>query len=184
MWLGLRWGIRGASLDQFTGMLGASDCEDLWTWIFGRCGLVEVGAEDGAEGALDGSEEGTGGEEGGDEDGEGGGGCYEGVVGGEPGDAYGYYVLGGAEGYVGDGLGAGGYGGADGGLGGVGGEGYGCSDGGGEDLHLGRELGAGVVGDESGDGDSDYGVDAVPDEVEGGDLVGDEFDCEEYSAGD
>ena len=86
--------------------------------------------------------------------------------------------------YVGDGFRAGGDGGADGGLGGVGGEGYGGSDGGGEDLHLGGEMCAGVVGDEGGDGDADYSVDAVPDEVEGGDFVGEEFYGEENSAGD
>ena len=41
-----------------------------------------------------------------------------------------------------------------------------------------------MIGDQGGDRDADDGVDAVPDEIEGGDLVGDELDDEEDGAGD
>ncbi len=41
-----------------------------------------------------------------------------------------------------------------------------------------------MVGDERCDRDSDEGVEEIPEEVEGGDLVGEEFDGEEDSAGD
>lgn len=106
------------------------------------------------------------------------------MVGREPGEADGYSVSCGAEGDVGDRLGTGSYGGADGCLGGVGGECNGCAQGGGEHLHLRSELRTGVVGDERGDRDADEGVKDIPEEVYGGDLVGEEFDGEEDGAGD
>lgn len=41
-----------------------------------------------------------------------------------------------------------------------------------------------MVGDERGDRDADEGVEQVPDHVEGGDLVGEELNCEEDGTGD
>ena len=106
-----------------------------------------------------------------------------GVMGCEPGEGDGGDVFTGGEGDVGHGLGAGGDEGAGGGLRGVGDGRDGGSGDGGEELHLGRELRGGLVGEQRGDGDADEGVGGVPDEVEGGDLVGEDFDGEE-EAGD
>jgi len=55
---------------------------------------------------------------------------------------------------------------------------------GGEELHLGRELRGGLVGEQCGDGDADEGVGGIPDEVEGGDFVGEDFDGEEHARDD
>jgi len=66
----------------------------------------------------------------------------------------------------------------------VGNQGYGGSEERGQELVLGGKLGGGLVGEESGDGDADESVQGVPDEVEGGDFVGEELDDEERGAGD
>lgn len=101
----------------------------------------------------------------------------------QPGEGDGGDVFAGGEGDVGDGLGAGGDEGSGGGFGGVGDSGDGGSGGGGEELHLRRELRGGLIGEERGYGDADEGMGGVPDEIEGGDLVGEDFDSEE-DAGD
>lgn len=107
-----------------------------------------------------------------------------GVVGGEPGEGDGGNVFAGRERDVRERLGAGGGDEcAGGGLGGVrdGRDGGSCD--GGEELHLRAELRGGLVGEQRGYGHADEGVGGVPDEVEGGDLVGEDFDGEE-DAGD
>lgn len=45
------------------------------------------------------------------------------------------------------------------------------------------ELAGRAVGEESGDGDANEGVERVPDEIEGWNLVSEEFDDEEGDAG-
>jgi hypothetical protein len=62
-------------------------------------------------------------------------------------------------------------------------QGDGGSEGGGEELLGGSELASGSVGKERGDGDANKGVEGAPDQVEGGDFVGEEFDGEERCAG-
>ena len=141
-------------------------------------------AAEAGEQAAEGAEEGAGGEDGGGEKDECGGGGGDGVVGGEPGDADGDGVFGGGEGDVREGFGAGGDGGADGVLGAVGEKRDAGAGGGGEQLHAGREVVGGLVGDEGGDGDANEGVEGVPDEIEGGDLVDDELGGEEQAGGD
>ena len=61
----------------------------------------------------------------------------------------------------------------------MGGEGDDGAECGGENLHLRAELRTGLVGDERSDGDADDGVEEIPDDVEPGDLVGEELDSEE-----
>lgn len=119
---------------------------------------------------------------GGEQD-ESGGGGGNGMVRRHPGEADGDDILGAREGDIRDGLRAGGDGRANGGFGAVGDQRDGGSEGGGEDLHLGRELRTGVIRDESGDGNADEGVEGVPEEVEAGDLVGDELGQEHGGAG-
>src|SRR5207302_4235666 len=51
-----------------------------------------------------------------------------------------------------------------------------------EQLMLWRELAGGAVGQESGHGDSDEGVKGIPDQIESGDLVGEELDREQCGA--
>jgi len=53
----------------------------------------------------------------------------------------------------------------------------------GQQLLGGSELGGGAVGQQGGDRDEDEGVERAPDQVEGGDLIGEEFDGEQRSAG-
>ena len=105
------------------------------------------------------------------------------MMGGEPGEGDGGDVFAGGERDVGERLGTGGDHGAGGGFGGVGDGRDGGSADGGEELHLGRELRGGLVGEQRGYGHTDEGVGGVPDEIEGGDLVGEDFDGEE-EAGD
>ena len=105
------------------------------------------------------------------------------MAGGEPGKGDGEGVFGEAEGDVGDGLGGWSDGGADCGFAGVGGEGDGGSEKCGEKLLAGSELGSGAVGEQGGHRDANEGVERGPDEIEGGDFVGEEFDGEERGAG-
>ena len=51
-----------------------------------------------------------------------------------------------------------------------------------QQLLRGREVRAGGVGHQRGGGDADEGVQRVPEEVEAGDLVGEEFGQEEQAA--
>lgn len=106
-----------------------------------------------------------------------------GVVGGQPSEADGGYVFSGREGDVGEGFRTGSDEGACGGLGGVGEGCDGGTGGGGEQLQLWRELRSGFVGEKSGYRYADEGVGGVPEEVECGNFVGEELDCEE-KAGD
>jgi hypothetical protein len=159
--------------------MGTAKRPGLFCAASGTPGRVQVGAEDLLERTVDGFEESAGREDDGDEKQKRDGGGDDGVVGREPGEADGYRVFGGAEGDIGDGLGRRGDGGANRGLGGVGGEGDGSAERGGEYLHLRGELGAGLVGDKRGDRDADEGVEDIPEEIEGGELVGEELDEEE-----
>ncbi len=102
-----------------------------------------------------------------------------GVLGGEPGEADGGDIFCRRERDVGYRLRAGGDEGAGGGLAGVRERGDGGTDGGGEKLHLRRELRGGLIGKQRRNGDADEGVGGVPDEVEGGNFVGEELDGEE-----
>ncbi len=103
---------------------------------------------------------------------------------GQPGQGDGQDVFANTQRDVREWFGRGGDGGAGGGFAAVGDEGYGCSEERGQELVLGGKLGGGLVGEKSGDGDADEGVEGVPDEVERGDFVGEEFDDEERGAGD
>ncbi len=82
-----------------------------------------------------------------------------------------------------EGFGRGRDGGAGGGFAAVGDEGDGGSEKCGQQLVLGRKLGRGAVGEESGDRDADESVQGIPDEIEGGDFVGEEFEDEERGTG-
>lgn len=105
------------------------------------------------------------------------------MVGGGPGEADGDGVFRGAEGDVGDRLGAGGDDGAEGGLRAVGDRGEEAAGTRGQELQAGREVGAGGVGEKGGGWDADDGVERVPDEIDAGDLVGDELAGEEEGCG-
>ena len=105
------------------------------------------------------------------------------MAGGEPGEGDGECVLGEAEGDVGEGFGRWGDGGADGGFAGVGGEGDQASEKRGQQLFARSKLRGGAIGEQRGDRDADEGMEGAPDEVEGGDLVGEEFDGEQGCAG-
>ena len=48
---------------------------------------------------------------------------------------------------------------------------------GGQQLSFGRKLGGGSIGDEGRDGDADKSMQRIPEEVEGGDFVGEKFDA-------
>jgi hypothetical protein len=97
------------------------------------------------------------------------------VVGCEPGEGDGGDVFAGGEGDVGDGFGARGDQGSGGGLGGVGDCGD-CSSGSRRDeLQLRGELVGSLVGEYRGDRNADKGVGGVPEEIEAGNLVGEEF---------
>jgi len=61
----------------------------------------------------------------------------------------------------------------------VGGHGDGSAGERGGQLFKGREAGGGLKGEERGDGDADEGVECVPEEVKGGDFVGEELQGEE-----
>ena len=102
---------------------------------------------------------------------------------GQPGQADGYDVFAEAQRDVREWFGRGRHGGAGGGFAAVGDQGYGCADECGQQLVLGRKLAGRAVGEESGDGDADESVQGVPDQVEGRDLVGEEFDDEQCGAG-
>jgi len=52
-----------------------------------------------------------------------------------------------------------------------------------QQLLGGSELRGGPVRDQGSDGDADEGVEGAPDQIEGGDLAGEEFDGEEGRAG-
>jgi hypothetical protein len=97
------------------------------------------------------------------------------VAGGEPGEGDGGDVFAGGEGDVGDGFWAGSDEDAGGGFGGVGDGGNSGSGSSGEELQLRGELGGGLVGEQRGDGHADEGVGGVPEEIEAGNLVGEEF---------
>jgi hypothetical protein len=105
------------------------------------------------------------------------------VAGGEPSQGDGEDIFGEAEGDVGDGLGRWSDGGADGSFAGVGVECDEASEKRSQKLLGGSELGGGAVGEQRGDRDTDEGVEGGPDEIEGGDFVGEEFDGEERGAG-
>jgi len=105
------------------------------------------------------------------------------MAGGEPGERYGSHVFAEGEADVGEGFGRWRDGGTDGGLASVGCEGDGCTEKGGNELFLRRQRGGGTPRDESGDRYADEGMERVPDEIEGRDFVGEEFDCEECGAG-
>src|SRR5580704_3984233 len=64
----------------------------------------------------------------------------------------------------------------------MGGEGYGCAQQCGQELVFGRKLAGRLVGEQSGDGNADESVQGVPEQVEGGNLVGEEFDDKEHDA--
>ena len=65
----------------------------------------------------------------------------------------------------------------------MGGKGDGGTEKSGEELLAGSELCGGAVGEQGGDRNADEGVQRGPDEIEGGDFVGEEFDGEECGAG-
>ena len=65
----------------------------------------------------------------------------------------------------------------------MGDEGYECTQQCGQELVRGRELGGCLVGQQSGYGDADEGVQGVPEQIEGGDFVGEELDDEQGQAG-
>ena len=117
-----------------------------------------------------------------DEDGGDSGGGV-GVASGEPGKRDGDDIFAEGEADVGEGFRRGCDGGTDSGLASVGGEGDGCTEEGGNELFLRRERGGGAPCDESGDRYADEGMERVPDEIEGGDFVGEELDGEEGGAG-
>ena len=103
---------------------------------------------------------------------------------GQPGQADGEDVFAEAERDVGEGFGRGRYGGAGGGFAAVGDKGDPGAEQRRHQLVRGRKLGGGLVGQQSGDWDADEGVEGVPEQVEGGDFVGEEFEGEEREAGD
>ncbi len=101
------------------------------------------------------------------------------VGGGEPSQSDGADIFAYAEGSVGKRFGRGRDGGAGGDLPSVGGKGDSASENRGHDLDVGRQASAGVISEQGGDGDANEGVQCVPDEVEGGNFVGKEFDGKE-----
>jgi hypothetical protein len=102
-----------------------------------------------------------------------------GVMRREPSEGDSADVFAGREGDVGERLRAGGHESAGGSLGGVGNGCDGGTGGCGEELHLRGELVSGLIGEKCGDWDADERVGGVPDEIEGGDFVGEELDREE-----
>ncbi len=157
---------------------GEAERGSAWVQTVRERGVVGA-AEEGAEGAEDPADEQ---EQDQDED-EGDGRGDVGLPGGEPGEEDGQDIFAHAEGDVGEGLGRGGDGGADGGFAAVSDEGDSASGKRGGKLLGGREGCRGLIREERGDRNADEGVERVPDEVEGGDLVGEELDGEEREAG-
>ena len=103
---------------------------------------------------------------------------------GQPSQGDGEHIFGDAETDVRERFGRGRYGGAGGGFAAVGDEGDAGAEQRGHQLVRGRKLGGGLVGQQSGDRDANEGVQSVPDQVEGWDLVSEEFEGEECEAGD
>src|SRR5215467_16344865 len=106
------------------------------------------------------------------------------MVGGDPGEADGENVLAQAERYVGEGFGRRCYGCADGGFAAVRSEGDGGTEQGGDQLHSGGELGASGVAKVGSHGHTNKCVQRIPDQIEGRNFVGKEFEREERGRGD
>jgi len=101
------------------------------------------------------------------------------MAGGEPGQAKSEGVFAEAEGDIREWFRRRGDGGADCGFTAMGGQGDGCAEKRGQKLVLGRQLLRSLIGDESGDGDADESVKRVPEQIKGGNFVGEEFDREQ-----
>ena len=152
---------------------------------FGLCPFLLGGLKRGGglEGAVDGAEDPAEGDDDDDEKGSDDGGGGKRVHGGQPGEEDGERVFSAAEGDVGEGFRRRGDSYAHGGLAGVCGEGDEAASDGCSELQLGGELGGGAEGDEGGHWDANEGVKGVPEEVEGGEFVCEEFDNEKGEGG-